>query len=59
MTVRPDDLRDLTGLGIADHCEQDALVVVLEKVRDVGSVVDRVDPHVRIPLGPHLDFVIE
>ena len=59
VSVWPDDVRELTGLGGADHGELNSLIVVLEKVSDVGSIGDEVDVHIGIATPPVLHLAGE
>ena len=59
MAERSDDMRELIGLGATDHGELNPLVMVLQKVCDVGLVGDRVDVHVGVALLPLVDHAVE
>ena len=59
MAVWPDDLRQLTCLGAADHGKLDRLVMLLQELGDVGTVGDGIDMHVGMALLPLLHLALE
>ena len=46
VTVWPDDFGQLARIGTTDHAELHLFVVLLEESRDIGTVLDRIHPHV-------------
>lgn len=57
--VRTQDARHVLDVFCTDHSEVDVLVVVHHELRDIGTVGDRVDVHIGVPVPQFVDRIPE
>src|SRR5271167_3529841 len=52
VVIRPDDLRELAGIGAADHSKWHQVIVVLHEMRQAVACGHGVDAHIGVPASP-------